>query len=352
MRLFACLSVALSFLFSATLAFALDDYSVNIKVDVTDENSATAREKAINNASQAAVLAAAKRLTDSSGLEQISAMTTNQLINFVKETAVEDEKTSSNRYMANLHLTINMDLLATYMHERQMFVSEQVIPSVIVIPVFSEFNGETPILWEIDNPWRQVWNNISANDKVNIYPIKDTNSNIDIISAQQAWNVDTEKLNKIKDINHVDDVYVTAASYDGIEGLNIDISSLSGYRNNIKVKGVKSSSDELFKDALSQVLPLIEEQATSLSITSASEQNNETTVLFPFAELGDWIAAENKIKSINDVTDLQIQAFSPGKVQFIISYKGDLESLIQALKVSGYLLEDGGNYMVLSYIGD
>ena len=288
-------------------AYAIDDLAVNIKVDVTDQDASIAQQKALAGATRAAVIEAVKRISDQNGVNKFSDMNDDQIVNFIKETSVSDEKTSANRYIANLHLIVNTDLLQTYMNERKINISEQINPVITIIPVFSEFDNDTPKLWELDNLWRQAWDN--------------------------------------------DDVYVLAASYNGIEGLNIEISSLSGYHDKQFIEGVKSSGNELFNKAIEQIIPILKEQADLLNSGSA-QSSEEITVLFPFTELGDWVAAEQKIKSLNEVTDLQIQAFSPGKAQFVVHYNGNKDDLIHAIQAAGYNLEDSGNYMILNYIGD
>lgn len=350
MRLFiiCCL---LSLLVYNNVAVAADDFAVNIRVDVTDQNSSIAQQKALAGATKAAVIDAVKRISDQKGIDKFSEMNDDQIINFIKETSVSDEITSSNRYAANLHLIVNMDLLQTYMSEREINFSDQINPTITIIPLFSEFTGDTPKLWELDNPWKQAWDNYSLPENSIINVIKDTSSNISTLSAQQAYNNDLPALQEIKSLTNADDVYVLSATYNGIEGLNVDISSLSGYRNNLSIEGVKSSGTELFNNAIEQIIPLLEEQVLS-SKNDSLNSSEEITVLFPFAELGDWVAAEQKIKSLAEVTDLQIQAFSPGKAQFIVHYRGDREDLMRSFKSAGYTLEDSGNYMILSYTGD
>ena len=79
---------------------------------------------------------------------------------------------------------------------------------------------------------------------------------------------------------------------------------------------------------------------------------NETTVLYKFPALKYWISAEQKIKSIGDITDMQVQAMTPGKAQFKIIFTGNLSNIKKQLSSLGYNLEDSGNYMVLSDIGE
>ena len=72
-------------LFVSVSAYANNEkYTVEIKVDVSDENASIAREKALNSATRAAVNAIAKRLSTSDGAKKIADMSDAQIINFVK----------------------------------------------------------------------------------------------------------------------------------------------------------------------------------------------------------------------------------------------------------------------------
>ncbi|MBQ9235800.1 MAG: hypothetical protein IJ184_04975 [Alphaproteobacteria bacterium] len=343
---------AFLFVLMPVWCFAGDDFAVNIHVDVTAADAAAAREKAHQGAQAAAVTAAAKRLTDAAGVEKIAALNHNQLINFVKETSVSDEKTPVNRYIADLHIVVNMDLLKTYMRERSIDIAPELIPNILLVPVFKPSPAETPILWEINNAWRKIWDEYDIKSGVNFAVIKDNQPNIETISALSAFELDNAALSELKELNHVDDVYVLSASFDSIDTLNVEISSLSGYRDTVQTAGVKSESDEMFRQAIEQIIPLIEQQAYQQKDAFAAPIQEKMTVLYPFADLSDWVAAESKIKNIPEIASLEVQALSPGKVQFVIGYTSSADELTSALASFGYGLEDGGNYMILKYIGD
>lgn len=329
-----------------------EDFTVNIKVDVTADDSALAREKALNGANSSAVIAAAKRITNDEGVAQISALNQDQLVNFIKETSVTEEKTPPNRYIANLKIVVNDDLLKQYMHERNIYISEALIPQILIVPLFNNNEGGAPLLWEISNSWKQAWDTASIDSPVTFNIIKDNSTNISALSATQAAEMNQAALTEIKELNHVDDVYVLNAAYNGIDELNVAISSLSGYQDNVKVNGVKSAEDEMFTSAMQQITPLIEKNAFLQKDAPAQPETAQVTVLYPFTDLSEWISAENSIKSQAMVLSMEVQAFSPGKTQFIINYTGEIDDLITALKSAGYLLEESGNYMILKYIGD
>lgn len=343
----ACISL----FFSATSHAADERFTVEIKVDVSDANASLAREKAMNSATRAAVAAVAKRISTSQGAKKIADMTDAQLINFIKETSVVNERNSDVRYMADLKIIINEELLKQYMSEREIPIVTQHGKSVLIIPVFREFSEDAPMLWETDNLWKQAWDTTSISSAIKFITIPNTANYQSVIDANKAASTDYSSLESAASLSGANDVFVLDASYNGIEGLTIVATSLSGEKFEINVAGTKSSGAELFNQAVIETLAKIE-QTVLLSAESSAQEENEITILYPFASLGQWITAERKIKNLAEVTSMQIQAMSPGKSQFKLTYTGDNDNLLRLLRAQGYNLEDNGNYMILKDIGE
>lgn len=343
----AAFFICLSLLLGSGARAADERFTVEIKVDVTDENASLAREKAMNSANRAAITAVARRISTQDGAGKIAAMTDAQLINFVKETSVVNEKNSDVRYMADLRIVINEELLKEYMQEREIPLLMKNASSILIIPVFREFADDTPQLWEVDNPWKQAWDNANIISAIKFIPIQSTGGNMAALDATQAAENNATSLEKVMQMAGTSDVYVLDASYNGVEGLDIMATSLSGNRHLIKVSGAKSSGAELFNQAVAETSRQLEHQILTAKTEQAS-QETELTVLYPFQSLSLWIAAEQKIKALDNVSALEVQAMAPGKAQFKIRYTGDFDTLQRHLKLKGYYLVDGGNYMILN----
>lgn len=349
-QIFFILSLCVGF-FLTSRALAVDErFSVEIKVDVTDIDASVAREKALNSANRAAITAVARRISTQDGAAAIAAMTDAQLINFIKETSVISEKNSDVRYMADLKIIINEDLLKQYMQEREIPLLRNNL-SVLIVPLFREFSGDTPLLWEINNPWKHAWDNAVRDSAVRFIPIRDSAGNTATITAEQAASGDAEALERLRRLTATDDVYVLDATYNSVEGLTITASSLSGDQQTILISGPKSSGDALFAKAVDETCSRLERQ---LLIRNASQTSvtGELTVLYPFRNLSQWINAEQQIKNLDNISALDVQAMAPGKVQFKLIFTGDSLNLRRRLETIGYRLEDGGNYMILQNIGE
>lgn len=93
-------------------------YDAEISVDVTSENASVAREKAMSEANRQALMLVAGRLTTKEGASVLNHLNDNQVLNFIKEVTVESEKVSDVRYLAQLKISINGDILKAYLSEK------------------------------------------------------------------------------------------------------------------------------------------------------------------------------------------------------------------------------------------
>lgn len=327
-------------------AFADERYAVEVSVDVTDSSAAVAQQRAMNEAYRAAVVTVARKVTTPEGAAKIAAMTNEQLVNFIKEVSVIEEKRSAVRYMAKLKVVLNEEMLREYMKERDIPVMKNMSHKVLVVPVFREFSSDAPMLWESANLWRQAWDKVGVAGMIKIVPLSSSGFNYAVIDGNKALAMDGEALDKLMRLNGADDVYVLDAIYDGIEGLTVKATSYSGDRKTIKVSGPRSSGMELFDKAVAEVKTELENRIAKQSVAEASMED-VIVVLYNFAQLSDWVMTENTLKEIPIVNNLEVQALGAGKAQFKLVFNGSMEKLIQLLSEKSYRLVEHGSYYSL-----
>ncbi|MCQ2741371.1 MAG: hypothetical protein MJ210_04575, partial [Alphaproteobacteria bacterium] len=300
--------------------------------------AALARERAMNKASRAAITSLAQRISTVEGAEKIAAMTDPQLVNFIKETSVINEITSETRYQADLRISVNEDLLKQYMEERDIpLLNPKDRKRIVIIPLFREFQEDEPKLWESENPWRKAWKNAAINSSADFILLPISGEASSVINTDLAKQADKEALEKIKNLSAANDVYVLNTTYDGIEGLITNADSWSGNHLTIKTSGAKSSGDTLFNTAVEDSVRVLSNLAvTAPTITPPTEET--ISIFFPFSNLSEWVAAEQKIKTIKMISDLQVLAMMQGQIQIKISYSGDFKSLQKEFKQKGFNL--------------
>ncbi|MBR1648030.1 MAG: hypothetical protein IJ689_00340 [Alphaproteobacteria bacterium] len=111
-----CLLLCVCCLWS--LPAAADGYAKTINVDVTAQSAAVAKEKAMAQANRQAVNELAPDFTKEAGLELLSSLSDEQILYFIKDVLVLDEKSSDVRYIATLKVTIRDDILRQYLQEK------------------------------------------------------------------------------------------------------------------------------------------------------------------------------------------------------------------------------------------
>lgn len=329
------------------LAQAADErFAVEVEVDVTDVNASVARERAMSEANRAAFLEVAKRVTTAEGATKLAVMNDAQLINFIKEVSVIEEKTSNVRYIATLQVVLNEAMLKNYMQEREIPLLIPSASRVLVIPVFRAFPTDRPLLWESSNQWKQAWDGVVGTRFVSL---PSNGTNYSIIDADKAIAMDGLALDKLQRANGVDDVYVLDAVYDGIEGLKVNVSSYAGDRKTIRVNGDRSLGTELFNQAVAQVQSQIEQNLKQQSVQEDSAQT-EVVVMFNYNTLREWVSAETQLRDIPYVKNLQVQAMGSNSVQFKLTFVGASDKLLSAVRAKSYNLVDNGRFFVLEKI--
>lgn len=341
--LFFCLPVAASSAADST-------YSANVTVDVTAENASVAREKAMTQANRQAYTTIGRRITTSEGVNRLNELNDAQILNFIKEVAVVSEKASDVRYIASFNITLNENLLRTYMQENNIPFIVGTMANVLIIPTFREFKTDAPMLWEAGNLWRKAWEqNPRAIGSVRFSGLPANGSNYAALDAEKALRMDGIALDKIAFINNTRDIYVADAVYNGIEGLNVTLYSYKdGREENLPIPGDRSSP-QLFNDAINKISDHIYNKIKKQDVVER-QNKYEITVIYTFGYLRDWLNLEKKLKEIGYISSLNTVAVGSGKVQFKITYLGSFDKLQEALRSNYYNLKSAGEYYIIEKI--
>lgn len=309
-------------------------YTVDVKVDVTDVNASEAREKAMNSANRQAFEIIVKKITTSGQASELLRLSDKQILNFIKEMAVISEKSSNVRYIADLQVTVNEDILKSYLSEKEIKTVVEAASKVVIVPVFRNYESDKPLLWEENNPWRKAWeSNPPRNSLVTVNSLK----YMPEVTADAALAYDSVALETVRLNNNANDVYVLDAVFDGIDGLKISVSSLKNAVNAgeiIRIPGDRNQPEELFARAIDEVRMRIENKIKSQNIAD-SQMQSSIDVLYNYTALTDWINVEKSLKNIAYIRDLQLIAMTPGIVQFRIDFIGSEDKIMQSIRDKG-----------------
>lgn len=348
-----CKYLLASLLLCSSAAAADNVYTVDVSVDVTAENAAVAREKAMQAANRKAFETVVRKITTAQGASVLSALDDNQILNFIKEVSVVSEKTSSVRYIADLKVAINEAILKTYLNEKEIGTVVEDMSRIMVIPLFREFDSDEPVLWGNGNLWRNAWmNKAPRNSLVQIFSIPESGANYALIDAKKAEEFNQNALEMLMRENDVRDVYVLDAVYDGIEGLKIKMSSFRNGDNvyeTVRVAGDRSQPDELFRRAVNEVSAKIENGIKTASVVE-SQQAEEIVVVYSYENLREWLVQESRLRDVPYIKKLFVDAMGNNKVQFRLNFIGGMDNLQNALNARFLKLKEYDGFYGLSKI--
>lgn len=346
------LYLTLMFCFISSNVYAANNatYSVDVSVDVTDDNAAIAKDKAMTKANREAFNTVVNRLTNGTGSADLEKLNDTQILNFIKEISIKSEKSSSVRYIADLNVVVDDNLLSQYMREKG--ISTVVVPKsdILIVPTFREFKTDTPMLWEKENLWKSAWEEARGDKRgmVTFTAIPANGSNYASIDAKKALSLDNTAMQQIAFHNNIHDIYVADAYYNGIEGLTVTVYSYkNGSVETFNVSGVRSP--ELLQQAVKETKNTITNKLKKQNFVEYATKNS-IEVVYNYNNMADWAKTERALKEVSQVSGIRVMAMSRGKVQFKVDFSGSTDSLITSLNRHYFSLNSQGSYYILKRI--
>jgi len=330
-------------------ASANDKYLIDIDVDVTAQDAAKAREQAMSDANRSAFVKVVMQSTSAPYIEKFASFTDEQILNFIKEVEVSEEKSSAFRYAAKLKVLVDGDLLEEYMKENA--IPSGNVPEFIIIPTFQKNKKSRLLLTEDENVWRKAWKAkglilqdfgvFSAADDKFLSQIRDeelvepkASAAYAIMAANPSANVYLAKMMP-DDSNHLvvqvinmkngNDGYFSIYGEPNEQNLSIAADMLVSYiKKDLSETGVKKQPQE---------------------IKQAERQIN---ILYDYKNLTDLVETEKKLSKISGIQKINLATMGIKKARFVatVSFLYD-EQFAYTLSENGYALKQYGNaYLV------
>ena len=167
MKFFRCCAVLTTLFFNGlfvgqTQAAAVDSKMFSaggIQIDVTAENAAVAREQAMQDGQKRALMVVMERMTPSYVAEQLPELVPDDILNFVQDISVSNEKTSTVRYMASLEVRFNPEAVRELLRQNNVPYVRTSGKPLLILPLYKRSASANPILWEEENAWLRAWIN-------------------------------------------------------------------------------------------------------------------------------------------------------------------------------------------------
>lgn len=338
-------------------AQASDFYSVaDIAVDAVAETAIEARGIALASGQREALDRLIRRLTSRAHHSRIPGLEDAEIAALVRGIEIEGEKTSPNRYLADLTVSFKKDRVRALLRESGIPFGETPSKPLLVLPVYEAAGARS--LWDDPNPWRAAWRAQAERDSAAplIVPVGDL-ADIAAIGARQALAGDETALAAIARRYGVTDVLVAHAvlRHDlatGAPRLSVTLhrhGSESGSASAGTFGGAsRTTVGALLKRAADEAASRMEDDWKRLMLLRF-EDERVLAVNAPLSGLADWTEVRSRLSLAPEVGGVEILEINREAARIALRHFGSTRQLAVALAQRDLdLAEEEGRWSVRS----
>ena len=311
----------------------------DIYVDATGDTVALAREKAFSDGRAVAFsLLISRMAVDRAQLDEDS-LTDEEITSLLQAFEVNDERTTTGRYIASLTFAFDPAAVRTLLQSRLVDFTETVSKPVLVIPVFRSAQGAR--LWDSPNPWMEAWLDFFDTERLVpvVVPFGDL-ADVADVSIPEALTGDAESLRAIATRYEAGDTIVALAEpFDG--GLSISLTRQTEQgESSIETLLVPAadSLEGLLTAGVQQSTETIEAEWRERTRVRSSETNS-LAVLVPVAVPADWFQTRSRLARVPTITSTKIISLSSTEAVLEFEFIGSQSQLQTALAQQNLALD-------------
>lgn len=302
-----------------------------IKVDVTAETAAKAREQALQDGQKRALMVVMERITPDYVVEQLAELVPDDIINMVRDMSVSNEKTSSVRYMATLDVSFNADAVRDLLRQNGLPYVRTSGKQLLILPVYKRSPAASPVLWDEDNPWLRAWNNRTVESYMIplTVPAGDLADN-NLLNVEQVVQGDLKAAENLAKRYEAEGILVVRMTRNGavftVDAMAMDEATASEIKNFSFTLPLKKNTAATYANAVKKVVNHLE----NVWKRDQMVQFNEVTPLVamvPVSTVKQWTVIQKRLDRIPLISSYNLQAARAGVLQLTIFFAENLERL-------------------------
>lgn len=302
-----------------------------VQIDVTAENAAAAREQAMQDGQKKALMVVMERITPAYVVEQLAELVPDDILNFVQDISVSNEKTSAVRYMATLDVRFNPEAVRDLLRRNSLPYVRTSGKPLLILPLYKRSASASPILWEEENAWLRAWVNRTVESyMIPLFVPMGELSDAQTLSVEQILRGDLAAAQELAKRYEAEGILIVELIRNGqtftVKGRAMDEATASEIPNfSFSVPFVKNTSTT-FAKAVAKVVDHLE----SVWKSEQMVQFNETASLVamvPVSDLKQWEIIKGRLDRIPLISSYYLQAARAGVLQLTIFFAEDMARL-------------------------
>lgn len=302
-----------------------------IKVDVTAENAAKAREQALQDGQKRALMVVMERITPDYVVEQLTELVPDDIINMVRDMSISNEKTSSVRYMATLEVSFNADAVRDLLRQNGLPYVRTSGKQLLILPVYKRSPAASPVLWDEDNPWLRAWNNRTVESYMIplTVPAGDL-ADSSLLNAEQVVQGDLKAAESLAKRYGAEGILIVKMVRNGmnfsVDAMAMDEGTASEIPNFSFTVSLTKNTATTYAKAVKKVVDKLE--GVWKRDQMVQYNNIESLVaMVPVSTVKQWETVQKRLDRIPLISSYNLQAARAGVLQLTIFFAENLDRL-------------------------
>ncbi|MBR4126715.1 MAG: DUF2066 domain-containing protein [Alphaproteobacteria bacterium] len=302
-----------------------------IQIDATAENAAAAREQAMQEGQKKALMVVMERITPAYVIEQLPELVPDDILNFVQDISVSNEKTSAVRYMATLDVRFNPQAVRDLLRQNNLPYVRTSGKPLLILPLYRRSVSSSPILWEEENAWLRAWINRKAESYMIplFVPLGDL-SDAQALSTDRILRGDLLAAQDLAKRYEAEGILIVELIRNGqtftVKGRAMDEATASEIPNFSFSVPLAKNTSATFARAVGKVVRHLESVWKNEQMVQFNEAAS-LVAMTPVSDLKQWEIIKKRLDRIPLISSYYLQAARSGVLQLTIFFAESLERL-------------------------
>lgn len=330
----------------------------DVAVDVTAENAAVARDRALAEGQRKALVKLLLRLSSAEDVARLPPFSDDEIADMVLDFSVDSERVSAVRYAGTLAFRFRAEPVRRLLSATGLSFAAAASKPALVIPILAV--GEVKLLWEDGNAWRAAWTRRRPGSELVplVVPLGDLDD-IAALEAEQALAGDTQRLAALAARYGTGDTLVALASLAGETGTGAATVTVATRRYGPgglsesfedRVTAAGATVDGLYAEAAERLAARVQEAWKRQNLVVAGPEQR-MAVSVRMAALADWVEVRRRLAGIASVRRSDVVSFSRLEGRLDLVFVGDAGQLARALAQRDLLLSEDASGWTLALAG-
>ena len=324
-----------------------------IATDVTAESAMAARENALVQAQEKAFYILLNRIALPPAGGDFPVLTAEEIINFVKELRIENEKRSKVRYMASVSVLFDEKMIKEFLLKNELSFIASPSKPILILPVYTDENERSLLLFNDRNVWFSFWKSTPPDSPVVplVVPFGDL-EDMTLLSPDalnRPYDIDIKPL--LEKYNASEAFVLKAVYHNDKKLLDIEVYPFLHGKTELTefsfLESVNVPFQKIMQQSAEKIIFQMEEFYRSQNALRFDAPSSFVAVL-PLEGLSDWMQMRGRLDKIRAIKQYILQAVKKDKAQIEVFYAGNLKMLSDNLKEEGlFLFPQNGDFWVI-----